>query len=302
MSAPAKRFYEFGPFRLDVTERMLTREGRPVALTLKAFDTLLLLVENCGHLVEKEKLLDTVWRDSFVNEGVLSVNIFYLPKALGEEWIETVPRRGYRFVAPVTERWEELHTAAAPAAFKSIAVLPFKALSSDQNDEFLGLGIADALITKLSRIQSLIVRPTSAVRKYTSLEQDAVDVAQQLMVEAVLEGSIRQAGERIRILIQLSAREGTTLWAEQFDERFTDIFTFEDRISNEVTSALLLRLSGAEKKQLTLRPTEDTETYRLYLKGRYFWNKRTEGDLQKGIQYNRAPVVRQLLARKGPDG
>jgi DNA-binding winged helix-turn-helix (wHTH) protein len=112
MNTPARHFYEFGPFRLDVTERVLTRDGQPVPLTLKAFDMLLLLVENSGHIVTKERLLNTVWPDSFVGDGVLSVNIFNLRKVLGTEqgessFIETVPRRGYRFVAGVREVVEE---------------------------------------------------------------------------------------------------------------------------------------------------------------------------------------------------
>jgi DNA-binding winged helix-turn-helix (wHTH) protein len=259
MNTPARHFYEFGPFRLDVTERVLTRDSQPVPLTLKAFDTLLLLVENSGHLVTKEKLLSVVWPDSFVGDGVLSVNICNLRKALGEgageePFIATVPRRGYRFVAEVREFREDPNRVAAatahrlpPTPINSIAVLPFKTLSADRSDEYLGLGIADALILRLSKIQRLIVRPTSVVRKYMSLEQDPAEVARRLMVESVLEGSIGQAGERIRILIQLVS---ATLWAEQFDERFTDIFTVEDQVSEQVTRALL-QLSSAEQEQLS---------------------------------------------------
>jgi TolB-like protein/Tfp pilus assembly protein PilF len=291
MNTTGRHCYEFGPFRLDPTERVLTRDGRPVPLTLKAFDTLLVLVENSGRLVTKEHLLKTVWRDSFVGDGVLSVNIFNLRKALGTEagaepFIETVPRRGYRFAAGVRAVVEESAVRRPPSAISTLAVLPFKTLSADRSDEYLGLGLADALIMRLSKIQRLIVRPTSVVRKYTSLEQDAAEVARRLMVEAVLEGSIRQAGDRIRILIQLvSAREGATLWAEQFDEQFTDIFRVEDQVSEQVTRALLRQLSSAEQQQLSRRATASSEAWRLYLQGRYFWNKRTEAALQKGVAY-----------------
>jgi len=287
MNATAKHLYEFGSFRLDVTERVLTRDGQPVALTLKAFDTLLLLVENNGHIVTKEQLLKTIWPDSFVSEGVLSVNVFNLRKALSaESLIETIPRRGYRFVAKVQETMAESAIRNRPSAISTLAVLPLKTLSADCSNEYLGLGIADALITRLSKIQRLIVRPTSVVRKYLSLEQDTAEVARSLMVEAVLEGSIRQAGERIRILLQLvSPRDGTTLWAEQFDEQFNDIFTVEDRISEQVTRVLLKQLNSAEQQQLSQRATASSEAYRLYLQGRYFWNKRTEAALQKGAAY-----------------
>jgi TolB-like protein len=288
MNHPARHFYEFGPFRLDVTERVLTRHGQPIPLTLKAFDTLLVLVENSGHIMTKEQLLNMVWPDSFVGEGVLSVNIFNLRKALGageseSPFIETIPRRGYRFVAQVRQVIAESASRNPTSAIQSLAVLPFKTLSADRSDEYLGLGLADALITRLSKVQRLLVRPTSVVRKYTSLEQDAAEVARRLRVESVLEGSIRQAGERIRVLLQLvSAHDGATLWAEQFDEPFTDIFTVEDQVSAQVTRALLVQLSSSEQQQLRQRHTQNTEAYRLYLQGRYFWEQAHGRGFAKG--------------------
>jgi TolB-like protein/Tfp pilus assembly protein PilF len=297
MERRIKHFYEFGAFRLDATDRVLTRNGLPLQLTPKAIETLITLVENNGYIVEKEKLLSTVWADSFVEEGVLSVNIFSLRKALGEDGkkgqlIETIPRRGYRFNAEVREVWEELSEQSTKAqaitntAKKTIAVLPFEPLSTDEGDQYLGLGMADALITRLSNIKQLIVRPTSSIRKYVKALQSTTAIAKELSVDSVLEGSIRRAGERIRITVQLvSAEDGSPLWAENFDERFTDIFTVEDSVSAQVARALMLQLSGEEKRHLTKRYTENTEAYMLYLKGRYFWNMRTQEDLKRGIEY-----------------
>ncbi len=163
MSRLTKHFYEFGPFRLDVKERLLLREGETVPLTPKAFDMLLALVENSGHLVEKNELMQRLWPDSFVEEGSLAQNISLLRKALGEsesqKFIETVPRRGYRFVARVLSKPEQI----ADRTIKSIAVLPFKSLGVDGGDEYLGIGIAETLTTRLSSLNLLIVRPTSAV-------------------------------------------------------------------------------------------------------------------------------------------
>lgn len=257
-------------------------------LTIKAFDLLLALVENNGHIVEKEALLQADWPDSFVEEGVLSVNVFKLRKTLGEneslKFIETVPKRGYRFVAAVQAvHAEPLLTATqlkAGSALSSIAVLPFRSLGADNGDDYLGLGLADALITRLSNVRRLVVRPTSAVSKYAELTQDAQAAARDLMVEAVLEGSIRRSGERIRVTVQLIGLTGSApLWAEKFDEQFTDIFAVEDSISAQVARSLLQQLSGEEERRLAKRQTANAEAYRLYLKGRYFWNKRTEAGM-----------------------
>jgi DNA-binding winged helix-turn-helix (wHTH) protein/tetratricopeptide (TPR) repeat protein len=293
MSRKSKHIYEFGPFRLDANERVLIRAGKSVPLTLKAFDTLLALVENSGRVVEKEELLNRVWPDAFVEEGVLSVNIFMLRKALAEgnfaQFIETVPRRGYRFTAHVKEIIDESSQANSPltiATYKSVAVLPLKSRGDNSDDEYLGLGIADALITRLGKIKSLVVRPTSTVRKYAGLDVDAMTVGREMMVASVLEGSIRRADERLRVTVQLvSVSDGVPLWAEKFDEQFTDIFTVEDRISDRVAEALMIEITGEEKAQLSRRATSNSEAYRLYIKGRFFWNKRTEEGLEKGIEY-----------------
>ena len=174
----------------------------------------------------------------------------------------------------------------AGAAVSSLAVLPFKPIGAGDEDAYLGLGMADALITRLSNIREVSVRPTSAVRKYGTREQDPVAAGRELRVGAVVEGSVQRVGEQVRVTVQLvSVRDGAPLWAGTFDERFTDIFEVQDQISEQVARALTLSLSSAEKELLTKRYTEDSEAYRMYLKGRYFWNKRTVEGLNKGIGY-----------------
>jgi len=193
-------------------------------------------------------------------------------------------------IAGATVWWKTKLRGAEPAApagaIKSIAVLPFKPLSPDRSDEYLGLGMADTLITRLSNLRQVSVRPTSVVRKYTAQERDPMAVGRELQVEAVLEGSIRRAGERVRVTVQMvSVGNGTPLWAEKFDEQFTDIFTLEDSISEKVAEALRLKLAGAERKLLTKRYTQNAEAYQAYLKGRYFWDQRTPEGIQKGVGY-----------------
>jgi eukaryotic-like serine/threonine-protein kinase len=173
----------------------------------------------------------------------------------------------------------------------SLAVLPFKPIGAEGEDEYLGLGMADALITKLSNIRGINVRPTSAVRKYGAQNQDPMAAARELGVEAVVEGSVQKVGEQVRVTVQLvSVRDGTPLWGQKFDEQFTNIFAVQDQISEQVARALTLSLSGAEQELLTKRYTENSEAYQLYLKGRFFWNKRTVEGLKKGLSYFNAAV------------
>jgi TolB-like protein/Tfp pilus assembly protein PilF len=146
------------------------------------------------------------------------------------------------------------------------------------------LGMADALITKLSNIREINIRPTSAVRKYDAPDQDPVAAGRELRVEAVIEGSVQRVGDRIRVTVQLvSVRDGAPLWAEKFDEQFTNIFAVQDRISEQVAQALTP--SSSEREPLTKHYTESSEAHQLYLKGRYFWNKRTVEGLNKSVGY-----------------
>src|SRR6185369_12131352 len=162
----------------------------------------------------------------------------------------------------------------------------FKPISEQSRDEFLELGMADALITKLGNIRQVTVTPTSSVRKYTNLTQDPIAAGNELKVESVLEGSIQKLSDRIRVTVRLvKVADGTSLWAETFDENLSDIFELQDSISERVASALAVRLSTPERERITKRYTESSEAYQLYQKGRYFWNKRTQDGLKKGIDF-----------------
>jgi TolB-like protein/Tfp pilus assembly protein PilF len=175
-------------------------------------------------------------------------------------------------------------TTSIPA--KSIAVLPFKPLLAASRDESLEIGMADTLIAKLGNLRQIIVRPVSAVRKYAGLEQDPVAAGREQRVDAVLDGTLQKSGERIRVTVRLlSAADGQQLWADKFEEEFTDIFSLEDSISERVAAALAVTLTGADKKQLTKRYTENAEAYQLYLKGRYYAGKYTPEGTKKAIAY-----------------
>jgi DNA-binding winged helix-turn-helix (wHTH) protein/TolB-like protein/Flp pilus assembly protein TadD len=332
MEPPAPS-YAFGPFLLDTRERRLLRGREAVPLTLKAFELLQVLVENQGHLLDKEELIRRVWPDAVVEENNLTVTISALRKALGEgptdrQYIETVPRRGYRFVAefraaadePVqalpgrpergraralaggalavaalaavaigTGWWSRAAPVVTREPVRSVAVLPLRSLTND--GEYLGLGMADALITGLGRTKLLLVRSTGTVQKYTAPGLDPVSAGRELQVDAVLEGSIQTAGGRLRTTMRLlRVSDGSTLWAGTFDEPLTDIFSVQDSISQRVVEALSLELTETQRGLLTRRDTNDGEAYRLYLRGRFFWNKRTRDGFERGAASFREAV------------
>jgi TolB-like protein/Tfp pilus assembly protein PilF len=278
----------------------------PVPMPPKVFETLTVLVASRGRLVSKDELMARLWPETFVEEATLARNISDLRKALGDSasaprYIETVPKVGYRFIAGVSELHGEQplivekHSmsrivvedrVANTLSPRSIAVLPFKSLEQDSSAEYLGLGLADALITRLSNIRTIVVRPTSAVLKYTGVSQDAVSIGTELSVQSVLEGSMQRSGDRIRVTVQVvDVQDGTSVWAARFDEMFVDIFLVEDSISEQVTRALSLQLTGEEKGRLAKRYTEIPGAYQLYLKGRFFWYRRTEEALSASLTY-----------------
>ena len=337
MNDQEKQSYRFGPFRLDVAERLLLRDGESITLPPKAFETLLVLVQNSGRLVTKKELMNRLWPDAFVEEANLANNVSLIRKALDDDrqeskYIQTVPKSGYRFVAEVREIVQTAdatppeipQTATAPrlksrllavivscivlavgtgyciffsgaksrapeapaSQLKSLAVLPLKPLVGTTRDEYLELGIADSLITRLSSLKQVEVRAIGAVSRYTDPQRDPVAIGREQNVDAVLDGSIQKSDNKIRVSVRLiRVTDGATLLSSQFDENYTDIFAVQDAISNRVAEVLVAKLSGEEKQALTKRYTENIEAFDLYLSGRYSWSNFTAEGLQKAIEF-----------------
>jgi DNA-binding winged helix-turn-helix (wHTH) protein/TolB-like protein/Flp pilus assembly protein TadD len=359
--------YQFGPFLIDTDKRQLLRDGEPVSLSPKAFDTLLVLINHPGEVLEKDRLMELIWPDSQVEEANLALHISALRKALGESpterrYIMTVPGRGYRFRAEVAEVLEvgnrnddyDLlvgkyqrrtftieHSDASPqsqapalppavpligwrkrgliglaglvalvliagsaiglkawlkkgsagplpnAPPTSLAVIPLKQLGP-AGDDYLGIGLADSLITRLSNLNEIKVRPTSSVLKYAAAPAPPSQIGRELSVESVLEGTIRRDGENVRVTIQLvRVDDGAPVWAQQFDDKFTGIFKIEDSIADKIADSLALKLTGEERGALTRRYTGNNDAYQLYLKGRYQFNKRTPETINQAIEFFR---------------
>jgi eukaryotic-like serine/threonine-protein kinase len=199
----------------------------------------------------------------------------------------------------------------------TLAVLPFDQLNAGGGEDHLGLGLADALIARLSNVRQVVVRSTSTVRELGGFTLEPVEAGRRLRVQFVIDGTIQRSADRIRVRVQLvDVRRGAPLWAESFDERFTEILSVEDSISRRVVEALTLRLGRNEMARLARHGTQDPEAHLLYFKGRYYWNKRKTANLKTAIAYFQQAIDRDpgyaeafagladayaLLATAGPD-
>ena len=366
MQAAPAHVYEFGNFRLDTAKRVLRRlDGTTVPLTPRVFETLLYMVEHHDTVLDKERLMEAVWPDSIVEENNLSQNISTLRRIFGEtpgshSYIVTVPGRGYRFVAEVSDRtgngsanvngeqgtgptlaenrteavtvngrqrlpgktggtlavavlgvialtaaflargpsvrWPEKYKIAkAPPApssgtmtdiVRSIAVLPFENLSGNPENAYFTDGIQEEILMRLAKIADLkVVSRTSTVR-YKRSPENLREIATQLGVANVLEGSVQRTADRVHVNVQLiKAASDTHLWAEAYDRKLTDIFAVESEIAKTIADTLQAKLTGSERNAIAAQPTENTEAYQLYLRGRYLWNRRTGENLKKALAY-----------------
>ena len=177
---------------------------------------------------------------------------------------------------------------SAPASDirKSIAVLPFQNLSSDPDNAYFADGIQQEVLTRLAKIADLKVISRTSTQRYQSKPRNLSEIAKELGVANILEGSVQKAADQVRVNVQLiNAITDAHLWADTYDRKLTDIFTVESEIAKTIADMLQAKLSGSEKMMMAKRPTENSEAYELYLKGRFFWNKRTAADLRKSIDY-----------------
>jgi TolB-like protein/Flp pilus assembly protein TadD len=302
--------YQFGPFHLDAAEHRLLRHGVEVPLQLKAFETLCILVERAGRLLTKEDLLSQLWPGTMVEENNLNKNISLLRKALGdcdkgESYIETVPRVGYRFTAPVAHIVSPAaapvngHAAPEPPPEKSIAVLYFENLSGDKEDEYFRDGMTEDVITELEKIKGLRLFPRSCVLAFRDTPLPVTQVGQQLRAAYVLEGSIRRAGDRLRITARLAeTKDGHSVWAARYDRRLEDVFAIQDEIAQSIALALRVVLTEKEKHEIEKKPTSSIQAYDYYLRGRQFFYQLRRQSLEFARQmFARAIVIDPAYAR-----
>lgn len=305
MSSEHSRFYDFGPFRIDAGQHLLLRDGIEVPITPKAFDTLLLLVQNSGRIVEKDELLTAIWPEAFVGEATLAQNIFTIRKALGgtrsDQYIQTIPKRGYRFVADVA-KVKDQHTGVQidqldpPSPVRvgaktgrdkpiySVAVLPLTNQSDDPNLEYLSDGLTESIVNSLCLIPDLRVKACSTILHYKGSEVDTQQAGHELGVAAVLTGRVLQVSDNVIVRLELvDASNGFQLWGEEYNKKLSDIHTLQAEITRDVSESLRLKLTGEEWERLLESRTEKAEAFQFYLKGRSFFNKRTKEGYKKAI-------------------
>jgi serine/threonine-protein kinase len=308
---------DFAEFRIDpLSRRVWRRDGTPVPMTARVFDTLMYLVEHRGVVVAKDDLIAAIWPDRVVEENNLSQSISALRRALGDRRggdssIVTIPGRGYKFIAEPAPRPQEVReiasggsvvplrrrdstaarrvpaVVAAPAnPFPQVlAVLPFRSLAPKRGDESLLMGMADVVIARLGASDGLVVRPSSLVRRYAAAGRDPLAAGRELGADVVLDGGVQRDGARLRVSARLlRVGDGVALWARSFDVQFTNVFEVQDAICEQVCQSLALRLGAEEKRRLTRRDTHDVNAYQCYLSGRHHIARLTAPEIRKGIE------------------
>jgi TolB-like protein len=267
---------KFGAFEVDLEGRRLLKRGIPITLREQSFQVLAALVERPGEIVTREELRQRLWSsDTFVDfEVALNSAVSRLRDALGDSAnspgvIETIPKRGYRFVVPIAKR---------PA----VAVMPFANQTADAKDDYFSDGLADEMIRVLSRIEGLRVTARSVAFRFKGQPWDARQVGRELGVEAVLEGSVWRSGDRIRITVNLvGVKDGFNLWAQRFDANMGDLFSIQDEVCAAVAEALHVRLAV----QLREKRPSDISAYVQYLKGAHLLKKRRPDDVRRAFEY-----------------
>jgi TolB-like protein/DNA-binding SARP family transcriptional activator len=281
--------FRFGDFELDISAYQLRRGGQPVHLERQPMDLLILLVERRRQLVSRADIVNRLWDSSVFVDVETGVNtaIRKLRQALRDSrsspaFVETISGKGYRFIASVNEVLPERHREA----IESVAVLPFANDSADPDAEYLSDGITETLINNLSQIWNLRVVARSTVFRYKGKAADPQKAGSELCVRAVVSGRLLQRGSTLIVRAELmDVATGSHLWGGQYKRQAEDVFLLQGDLSREISDRLQPQLTGDHKERLTKRYTEDAEAYRLYLKGRYHWNKRSAEGLQKAGEY-----------------
>ncbi|HYO83125.1 MAG TPA: tetratricopeptide repeat protein [Bryobacteraceae bacterium] len=293
----------FGPYRLDPGDRLLYRSNELVPLPPKVMDTLLLLATSGGRVLGKDEMIRQLWPDTFVEEGTLTQYISLIRKALGTDahWVENLPRRGYRFNAPVelcgpeaaqsngpapvprTTRYRRLSAWAAlpvvaagaclwwymtvPTPIRSVAVLPFSNLSGDSKFDYISDGLTDELTHALMKLNAVKVAARTSASQFRGRREDVRAIGKQLNVAGVLEGSVRVQGKQMRITAQLvDARSGYHVWSETYDSTLDDLLSIQERIGTATARKLAADTEAARPDPAARTP----EAFRAYLQGRYF--------------------------------
>lgn len=323
MGREEQRRYWFGDFELEVDSRTLRYRGEPLAITPRAFETLQVLVEHAGRTITKDALLERVWADTHVEEATLVQNIFTIRRLLAEKapgvnMIETVPKLGYRFSVQVRDTAAPLATGNAgrsrrlrwlgaaavavtaililggilvirrkaeqSATIRSIAVLPFENLSGHADEDFIVEGVTDELTNELARNAGLAVISRTSAMQYQHTAKPVRQIGRELGVDAVLEGSVAIASQRVRVSTRLvRAADDRTLWVSEEEGDVGDLLVMERKLAFELSTGV--RAAVQKSPPATEQHQVSPAAREAYLKGRYAWNRRTEQGYLTAIEY-----------------
>ena len=308
MSLDHTETYQFSDFELNVRERRLCKDGVVVPLSDKVFQTLCILAMRGGSLVTKGELSSAVWPDTIVEDNNLDKCISKLRSALEEKagnttFIETVRGHGWRFLPAVSSFGGDTGgyrrnghdqvsnggaeaKAATPFGRDSIAVMAFKNLSSDPDNDYFCEGLADELINALSKTGDLTVAARSSAFFFKDKNAELNEIGSALNVRTILEGSVSKSLDRLRIIVRLAnASDGYSIWSERYDRQVRDIFDIQDEIALAVVDALNVKLFGKERDALLKRFTANTDAYLLYLRGQFHRWRSTPRDFAHALKY-----------------
>jgi TolB-like protein/DNA-binding winged helix-turn-helix (wHTH) protein len=331
--SPRTRVVRFGPFEADLHSRELRKDGVRIKLHLQSFALLTTLIDHAPDVVTRETLKNKLWGSETVVDFDVGLNtaIKKLRDALDDSaesptYVETLSRRGYRFIAPVSclplaepaeavaqrssrplLRWMWFAAAGAlaivallvstnrdrlfgrakapPARIRSIAVLPFQNLSGDPAQDAFVDGVTDALITNLAQIGSLRVISRTSAMRYKGTRESLPEIARDLNVDAVVEGTVAKSPERVRVDAQLiHAASDRHLWAGTYERHLGDIVYLQSEIARAIADSIQVQLTPQENARLTRRQSVDPEAFDAYLRGRYFLDKWTKAGCRKSIE------------------
>jgi TolB-like protein/DNA-binding winged helix-turn-helix (wHTH) protein/Flp pilus assembly protein TadD len=333
--------FRFGVFEVDLRAGELRKHGARLRLQAQPFQVLAMLLERPGEIVTRDELRHRLWTaDTFVDfDHGLNKAVNRIRDALGDSatsprFVETVARRGYRFIAdaavvevaeepgapvvpaPSPRRWRSwspsmfiglalaLASAAImvralqsratrPVTIRSLAVLPLENLSGDNSQEYFADGMTDELIATLGQIRALRVISRTSVMPYKRARRSLPQIARELDVDAVVEGTVLRSGDQVRITAQLiEARDDKHLWSRSYDGDLHDTLTLQNKVAESIAEQIRIKLDTREQATLKHGNPVDPVAHEAYLKGRYFWNKRTGGDLEKAVGYFNEAVER----------
>jgi TolB-like protein/DNA-binding winged helix-turn-helix (wHTH) protein/Tfp pilus assembly protein PilF len=345
-AVPSSRTIRFGVFELDLRSGELQKQGRKIRLEGQPVQVLMCLLENPGELVTREELHRKLWpADTFVNfEHGLNAAVKRLRQALSDSadnprFVETLPRRGYRFIAPVQivtgngasvpdprlegidqeevdpsntphiskpPRWPHawktlglvlllviglstvliIRSRSHLPVIRSLAVLPLENLSGDASQDYFSDGMTDELITELGQIAGLRVISRTSMMTYKGARKSIPQIAHELNVDAVVEGTVLRSGSQVRITAQLiQAEDDKHLWARSYEGELRDTFSLQNEVARTIAAQIRTKLNAPEDAALRNAKVVNPEAYEAYLKGRYFWNKRTGSGLTEAIRY-----------------